>query len=264
MNSFDFLTNPNSKIIKPTFIGGILSVILIIVSVMLFVREYKSFQSNLISKNLYLDQSSEADNVKVHLNILLHHAPCSMLVLNVQDKLLHTKINVPIKKTRIDSKGTRLDSSALQTNTENINSLVQETISDLDNNVGCQIESVFPIDKVSGFFMISPLIKPEAFMLFKEHSNEKYKKMNLSYQIEEFRFEIDNESNDNEKISSLLTELNMDETLLRNHVNHAPQEYSYMQGNFLMELIPYTFKDNRSGFAFRSIQNSFNSNIRVK
>jgi len=52
-------------------------------------REYSKFKGVSISKNLYLDPKPIEEQLRVKLNIILRHAPCAILSLDILDDLRH-------------------------------------------------------------------------------------------------------------------------------------------------------------------------------
>lgn len=55
MKSLDILTNPAQQARKNTFFGGILSIVLTLIVVIVLLKEYNNFRGVNIRKNLYLD-----------------------------------------------------------------------------------------------------------------------------------------------------------------------------------------------------------------
>jgi hypothetical protein len=61
----------------------------------------------------------------------------------------------------------------------------------------------------------------------------------------------------------MLADMELDEHLFENFVDHESHDYQSFIGAFWLELIPYTFEDHRTGLTFRSMQHSFNRKIKV-
>ena len=89
MKSFDILANPDKQARKNTFLGGVLSIVLTLVVIFIMSREYSKFKGVSISKNLYLDPKPIEEQLRVKLNIILRHAPCAILSLDILDDLRH-------------------------------------------------------------------------------------------------------------------------------------------------------------------------------
>lgn len=87
--------------------------------------------------------------------------------------------------------------------------------------------------------------------------------MNLSYEILDLHFGHETENWKRPQIRQMLQDMDLDEHLFENFVDHENHEYQHFMGAFWLELIPYTFIDRRSGLTFNSIQHSFNRKIKV-
>jgi len=104
----------------------------------------------------------------------------------------------------------------------------------------------------------------DAYYEFKAKYHDEFMKMNLSYEIEDLHFGLEQNRENMPKIRKLLEDLELSDQLLDNYVDHTQNNYNYFIGAFWMELIPYNFIDHRTGFEFRSLQHSFNRKIKVR
>lgn len=89
MKSFDILTNPNQHARKNTLMGGILSIVLTLIVIVVLSKEYLNFKGLKVTKNLFLDPHPIEETLRVKLDILLRHAPCAILSLDLLDDLRH-------------------------------------------------------------------------------------------------------------------------------------------------------------------------------
>lgn len=134
---------------------------------------------------------------------------------------------------------------------------------DLEAGNGCVLEGKFMIDKVSGNFHISfhNYMQPYQKLLRLHH--DAFTKLNLSYEIEELTFGLQSNESQKPRIHKLLQEMNLDEQLLNNYIDHKKVYYDHFIAAHWMEIIPYSFKDSRDGFGFSSYLHSFNRKIKV-
>ena len=58
-----------------------------------------------MTKNLFLDPHPIEETLRVKLDILLRHAPCAILSLDLLDDLRHHQVDISIPKKKIDSSG---------------------------------------------------------------------------------------------------------------------------------------------------------------
>lgn len=72
-------------------------------------REYTKFKGVSISKNLYLDPKPIEEQLRVKLNIILRHAPCAILSLDILDDLRHHQVDINIPKKKITLDGTFIE-----------------------------------------------------------------------------------------------------------------------------------------------------------
>lgn len=102
LKAFDVLTDPNKQVRKETVIGGVITLVAVIFTTVLFWNEYSNFESLRVDKNLYLDPKPTEEMVEISLRIKLFAAPCGILSLDLLDDLRHHRVDVAIKKVKID------------------------------------------------------------------------------------------------------------------------------------------------------------------
>lgn len=102
LRAFDVLTDPNKQVRKETVIGGVVSIVAIIFTILLFWNEYSNFESLRVDKNLFLDPHPNEETVEISLKIKLFKAPCGILSLDLLDDLRHHRVDVSIGKTKLD------------------------------------------------------------------------------------------------------------------------------------------------------------------
>lgn len=73
-------------------------------------------------------------------------------------------------------------------------------------------------------------------------------KMNLSFEIRELIFGTDWNDSNKYKIENLLKEMELDDQLLNNFIDHKEVVHDHFIAAHWIEIIPYTFVDNRDGF----------------
>lgn len=258
MLAFDILTNPHRRLEKKTIIGGVLTIITILITIILITNEFQNFQGLKIIKNLYLDPYPLEEKLKITLKIKLRNAPCAILSLDLLDDLKHHQVDIPISKIKIKN-GEILKNFEPELDVEK---RYKEIKDDLDNNIGCLLSGNFEIDKVSGNFHISFHNYMEYYRKLVRLDHEQFMKLNLSYEIEELLFGSKRNDENKDRIESLLKEMNLDSQLLNNYIDHKEVLYDHFIGSHWMEIIPYKFKDNRDNFEFSSYLHSFNRKIK--
>lgn len=108
LKAFDVLTDPSKQVRKETVIGGVITMIALIFTTVLFLNEYSNFESLRVDKNLYLDPKPTEETVEVSLRIKLYNAPCGILSLDLLDDLRHHRVDTDIKKIKMDKDGKEL------------------------------------------------------------------------------------------------------------------------------------------------------------
>ena len=134
---------------------------------------------------------------------------------------------------------------------------------DLAEGNGCILEGKFMIDKVSGNFHISFHNYMQHYQKLLRLHHDDFMHLNLSYEIDELTFGLQSNESQKPRILQLLKEMNLDEQLLNNYIDHKKVYYEHFIAAHWMEIIPYTFKDNRDDFQFSSYLHSFNRKIKV-
>lgn len=134
---------------------------------------------------------------------------------------------------------------------------------DLNSQIGCVLDGKFMIDKVSGNFHISFHNYMQHYQRLLRLNHDDFMKLNLSYEIDELTFGLQSNESQKPRIQKLLTEMNLDEQLLNNYIDHKKIYYDHFIAAHWMEIIPYTFKDNRDDYKFSSYLHSFNRKIKV-
>ncbi len=94
-------------------------------------------------------------------------------------------------------------------------------------------------------------------------NHDDFMKLNMSYEIEELIFGLESNESQKPRINALLQEMELDEQLLANYVDHKKVYYEHFIAAHWMEIIPYTFRDSRDDFKFSSYLHSFNRKIKV-
>lgn len=121
----------------------------------------------------------------------------------------------------------------------------------------------FDLDKVNGNFHISFHGFMEIYMrLMKEHK-EAWEDLSLSYKIDTLHFGLAVDEEKNKKFESLVKDLELNDMLLPKEFEHKSFLDEHFMAHHYMEIIPYTFKDTRNDFFFRSYENSFNRKTTV-
>lgn len=134
---------------------------------------------------------------------------------------------------------------------------------DLESQTGCMLSGEFDLDKVNGNFHISFHGFMEVYMrLMKEHK-EAWEDLSLSYKIDTLHFGLAVDKEKNKKFESLVRDLGLNDMLLPKEFEHKSFLDEHFMAHHYMEIIPYTFKDTRDGFFFRSYENSFNRKTTV-
>ena len=107
MQNFDVLSNPTNRIAKSTLLGGVVTFLCLALGILIFLKEYSTFQEVKVNKILYLDSKSYEEKVRVWLKIKLSRAPCAILSLDVYDDLEHHRVDVPLTKTKLLADGSK-------------------------------------------------------------------------------------------------------------------------------------------------------------
>ena len=121
----------------------------------------------------------------------------------------------------------------------------------------------FEIEKVSGNFHFSFHPFMNVFFALRQANHDIFLKLNLSYEIETLRFGNIEETGRVADIRKIISDLELEEQLFENFVDHKRNSYEQFIAGFWLELIPYTLIDHRSGLTYKSLQHSFNRKIKV-
>ena len=101
MRSFDLLSGANKQITKQTWLGGVLSLVILFSVVMLLRNESESWSDKRLTKTIFVDNIKPLDSVSVTLYITLPNCPCALLSLDNVDSLKNHRPNLPIDKIRV-------------------------------------------------------------------------------------------------------------------------------------------------------------------
>lgn len=133
----------------------------------------------------------------------------------------------------------------------------------LENKEGCMLQGAFQMERVSGNFHVSFHSYINSFLTLRNSHHDLWMKMNLSYEIVDLKFGHLIENMITPTVRQVLKDMDMDEQLFENYVDHKVRNYNNFIGAFWLELIPYTLIDHKTNFEFKSIQHSFNRKIKV-
>ena len=121
----------------------------------------------------------------------------------------------------------------------------------------------FDLDKVNGNFHISFHGYMEEYLKLRDSHTEAWEDLNMSYKIDTLHFGIVEDPTKLKQFEDLVNELGLSNMLLPIEFEHKSILEEHFMAHHYMEIIPYTFKDTRDGFTFRSYENSFNRKTTV-
>ena len=107
MKAFDLLSGPSGRATRKTWFGGLATLSIICVVVLMLWSEYGRFSENRVTKTIYVDNTSRVETVDFYLAIRLKNAPCSMLSIDRVDSLNHHVEDLPFERRIIHSSGHR-------------------------------------------------------------------------------------------------------------------------------------------------------------
>lgn len=140
---------------------------------------------------------------------------------------------------------------------------LQNWIADMNNEVGCNLSGNFNLNRINGNFHISFHSFMMVYMNAKKQNYDLFLKMNLSYEIQTLIFGNTNENLHVSEIRKLISDMELEEQLFENFIDHNRNTYSSFLAGFWFELFPYRLVDHRTGVKFQSLQHSFNRKIKV-
>ena len=165
--SFDVFQKFSGNYLQSTYSGAIFTILTTIITIYLFLFEFKKYFETKKINQLLVDYSG-AEKVDVSLDINLYHLPCSLISFDTRDIIGNdvdlTNSNEEIKKFIIDNSGN------IQKIDQNKNKYLNytESSNDIENNnfflftkelinkkLGCKLIVNFDTVKVPGFFRIS-------------------------------------------------------------------------------------------------------------
>lgn len=98
--------------------------------------------------------------------------------------------------------------------------------------------------------------------LVNEHS-EAWDQLNMSYKIDNLYFGLEKNESQREQFQGLVKELNLSEMLAGKEFEHKAHVEEHFMAHHYLEVIPFSFKDSRDGFEYRSYEHSFNRKTTV-
>ena len=134
---------------------------------------------------------------------------------------------------------------------------------DLKSGVGCHLLGSFLIDSVSGNFHISFHPFANEYIRFRSQYPDSFAKINMSYEIDVLKFGTNEGVTKVSDVRKMINDLELEEQLFENYVDHKRNEYQKFIASFFLELFPYTLIDHRNDLTYNSLQHSFNRKIKV-
>ena len=135
---------------------------------------------------------------------------------------------------------------------------------DMQNEIGCHLSGTFGLNRINGNFHISFHSFMMVYMNAKKQYYDLFLKMNLSYEIQTLIFGDTNENLHVSEVRKLISDMELEEQLFENFIDHQRNSYSSFLAGFWFELFPYRLIDHRTGVNFKSLQHSFNRKIKVR
>lgn len=106
MQNLNFFKKLPKEVQSGTTIGGIFTLLALILGMYLSFQEYWLFRSVKKVRELHLDHSINETEVNINLDISFYNTPCQLITLCWEDDLGHHISGVPtIKKTVLDKQG---------------------------------------------------------------------------------------------------------------------------------------------------------------
>ena len=131
--SFDVFQKFSGNYLQSTYSGAIFTILTTIITIYLFLFEFKKYFETKKINQLLVDYSG-AEKVDVSLDINLYHLPCSLISFDTRDIIGNdvdlTNSNEDVKKFIIDNSGN------IQKNEQNKNKYLNytESSNDIENN----------------------------------------------------------------------------------------------------------------------------------
>ena len=140
---------------------------------------------------------------------------------------------------------------------------LEDVLKDIEGKQGCMLSGEFDLDKVNGNFHISFHGYMELYVRLMKDHKEAWEDISLAYKIDTLHFGLPVDEEKNKQFENLVKDLGLNDMLLPKEFEHKSILEEHFMAHHYMEIIPYTFKDTRDGFTFRSYENSFNRKTTV-
>lgn len=259
MKTLDSISDPARKLKKHTWFGGVLTLSLIAVGVIIFSKEMATYKRIEVTKNMFLDPSLEQEKVQVTMAIDFFAAPCGMLSLDIHDSLNHHVGDVPMNKQKLNTR--TMDLTPFEKFSDPQQNLA-DVIKDIQEGIGCSVEGSFELDKVEGNFHFSFHSEMHTYWSLKSLYHDEFDRVNMSYDLKTLMFGRKDMPFELPILQKLAEDLNLSQELFQNFIDFKPTKVDHFTAAFWMEIIPYQLIDHRTGFSYRSYQNSFNMKIK--
>lgn len=163
--------------------------------ILLFITEFRAFMKIKTSSEMLVDTSHSQDLLKINLDVIIKHLPCSLLSLDVQDVMGTHSLNVHGKlvKNRVDSSGNFISvyhepqesAHAHENHAEVIQPKYEEVKKEISNKEGCQLVGNINVLRVPGNFHISSHAYGKTIAMLIGEGNFKY---DISHKINHISF----------------------------------------------------------------------------
>lgn len=237
LDLFEKITVDN--VVKPTYIGGFISLSTIVLVVYLIIQETCNYLTPNIKKDAIVYHDSKNTNqLNVHFKIKLLTVPCPIISVDRED-LIGTHImdiKENLQKIRLDKENNQIMDNYTPYKLE----LLEKSLKDKES---CFIKGFIPVNKAPGDIHISFHNFRDVWDHFKENKKDLFKNLNVDHQI--FSFKFDDEEM-NEIISSKFGEDSINSASftswheIKNKKSSSEENLNY---DYYLKLIPHLYRD---------------------
>lgn len=202
LKSFDIYRKLGSTYLQPSCTGAILTLCTLIITLYLFIFEFSFYFATSSKTQMLVDTSRDSNQINVNLDITLFKYPCSIISLDIADKIGSHSFNSDNQLSKIELNKNKEETNPytpVQLSGEDFFNKVKK---DFQEMKGCRLTGTFQVTRVPGNFHISS--HPYANVIQRLQNEDKNFYIDLSHKIGHLSFgEKENEKQTDEYLGAV-------------------------------------------------------------
>lgn len=230
LRSLDIYRKLGTTYLQPSCTGAILTLFTLIITLYLFLFEFSYYFSKTSKTQMLVDTSRNSNQINVNLDITLFKYPCSIISLDIADKIGSHSFNSDNKLSKIELNKNKEETNPYKSSQLSNEDFFNKVKNDFKEMKGCRLTGTFQVTRVPGNFHISS--HPYAHIIQRLQNEDKNFYIDLSHKIGHLSFGDKETEKETDKQLSAVHPLdgkeradNRDNNIFEYYLNIVPSQF---------------------------------------